>query len=109
VAYPLNAWDDAPRQLTVEGHTIRLEGFHSQDGHVLHVSGPDHQRITVVVIPPDAMATAAHEAMTAASRRDNVDRPGDLLFAAGALPDMPLPRLQLVRDKPNGGQAYERG
>jgi Family of unknown function (DUF5994) len=104
VAYPLDAWDDAPRQLTVEGHTIRLEGFHSQDQHVLHVSGPDRQRITVVVIPPDAMATAAHEAMTTASRRDNIDRPGDLLFAAGALPDIPLPRLKLVHDKP-----YERG
>jgi hypothetical protein len=113
VAYPLNAWDDAPRQITVDGHSIRLEGFRSQDNHVLHVSGPDRQRITVLVIPPDAMATAAREAMATASRRDNVDRPGDLLFAAGALPDMPLPRLQLVRDKAqwgtDGGRVYERG
>jgi hypothetical protein len=103
VAYPLNAWDDAPRQLTIEGHTIRLEGFRSQDEHVLHVSGPDRQRITVLVIPPEATATAAHDAMTTASRRDNIDRPGDLLFAAGALSDIPLPRLQLVRDDRAGG------
>jgi len=109
VTYPLNAWGDAPRVLTVEGHAIRLEGFRSQDDHVLHISGPDGQRITVLVIPPDAMATAAHEAMMTASRRDNIDRPGDLLFAAGALPDMPLPRLQLVRDKADDGRVYERG
>ena len=98
VAYSLNAWDDAPRQVTVEGHTIRLEGFRSQDDHVLHVSGPDRQRITVLVIPPEAVASAAHDAMMTASGRDNIDRPGDLLFAVGALADLPHPRLHLVQD-----------
>jgi hypothetical protein len=109
VAYSINAWDDAPRQITVEGHSVRLEGFRSQDEHILHISGPDRQRITVLVIPPEAGATAAHEAMTTASRRDNIDRPGDLLFAVGALPDLPLPRLQLVRHDDGGGRVYERG
>jgi hypothetical protein len=98
VAYPLDAWDDAPRQLTVEGHAIRLEGFRSQDNHILHLSGPDRQRITLLVIPPDAIATAAHQAMATATKRDNIDRPGDLLFEAGALPDLPLPHLHLVPD-----------
>jgi len=116
VAYSLTTWDDAPRQITVEGHTIRLEGFRSQDDHVLHLSGPDRQRITVLVIPPETSATAGHEAMTTASRRDNIDRPSDLLFAVGVLPDLPLPlpRLRLVSDDKgqrgtDGGRVYERG
>lgn len=98
VAFPLTAWDIAPRQITVDGATVRLEGFQHQDEYVVHVSGSDRRRISLLVIPHDASTSAAHEAMMAASGRDNADQPVDLLTAAGAVTGETQPRLRLVRD-----------
>jgi hypothetical protein len=94
---------------------VRLEGFHHQDGYILHVSDPDRRRLSLLVIPPDATAAAAHDAMTAASGRNNVDQPADLLAAAGAVSGAAQPRLRLVHDSDqdrwatDGGQVRERG
>lgn len=115
IAFALNAWDTAPRRILAAGHLIRLEGFRSQDANVVHVSGPDRTRISLVVIPPDTTATAAHDAMLAASRRDNTDRPADILAAAGVLPRnrIPQPRPDYDDDDEarwgtDGGRVYER-
>lgn len=115
VAFPLAAWILTPRQTTVDGQAIRLEGFHHQDEHILHVSGPDRRRISLLVIPLDATATAAHDAMMAASGRDNVDQPADILAATGAVSGPAPPRLRLLRDEDqdrwatDGGLVRERG
>ena len=113
-AFSLDAWDTAPRRIVVAGQLIRLEGFRSQDEHTVHVSGPDRTRISLLVIPPDASPTAAHQAMTTASRRDNTDRPADILAAAGLSPRSPIPQPRPVRDDDtarwatDGGRVYER-
>ena len=75
---------------------VRLEGFRHQDEYIVHVSGPDRRRITLLVIPPAATTIAAHDAMAAASGRDNVDQPADLLVAAGVVVGVRQPRLRLV-------------
>src|ERR1700759_3625480 len=49
VAFALEAWDTAPRQITVDGAVVRLEGFHSQDQYVVHLSGSDGQRTGLLV------------------------------------------------------------
>jgi hypothetical protein len=98
VAFPLGAWRTAPRTIVVDARAIALEGFNSQDQHVLHVSGPDRQRISVLVIPPDTLTVAAHGAMMMASRRDNADRPITILAEMGVVPDESHGRLWLVRD-----------
>jgi hypothetical protein len=115
ITFPLDAWDIPPRQITVDGGMVRLEGFHHQDEHVVHVSGPDRRRISLLMIPPDATATAAHDAMMAASGRENVDQPADLLTATGAVSGGTQPRLRLIRDADqdrwatDGGPVRERG
>ena len=115
VAFPGVAWDISPLQITVDGGTVRLEGFQHQDEYVVHVSGPDRRRISLLVIPRDATTSAAHEAMTAASGRNNADRPADLLAASGAVSGETEPRLRLVRDHnqhrwaTGGGPPGERG
>jgi hypothetical protein len=101
VAFSLDAWDAQPRHTTVDGRTVRLEGFHSQDRHVVHVSGSDGARISLLVVPPEAGTTAAHDAMTTASRRGNTDHPVRILAAEGIVPDTTAldttaPRLRLV-------------
>jgi hypothetical protein len=60
VAFPFVAWDIPPRQSAVDGGMVRLEGFRHQDEYVVHVSGPDRRRISLLVIPPDATVSAAH-------------------------------------------------
>lgn len=115
IAFPLKAWDISPRQITVDGAAVRLEGFQHQDEYVVHVSGPDRQRISLLVIPQDATTSVAHEAMTTATGRDNVDRPVNLLAAAGAVSGEIQPRLRLVHDDnqdrrtTRGGLPRERG
>lgn len=114
VAFRITAWDLAPRQTTVDGHAIRLAGFHSQDEFVVHICGPDRQRVSLLVIPPEATVNAAHEAMMTAARRGNKDQPFEILVASGALPDGAVPRPRLVRDDDqtrwanDGGQVDER-
>ena len=115
VAFPIDAWIAPPRLITVDGRTIRLEGFHHQDEYIVHVSGPDRRRISLLVIPQDATAIAAHEAMTTASGRDNVNQPVDILAAAASGRPATRPRLRLLRDDDqdhwatDGGLVRERG
>lgn len=86
VAYAMDVWNAIPRHIELDGRTVRLEGFRSQDANIVHVCGPDRQRSTLLVIPPDATGTAGHDAMMLASRPSNTDRPDEILTANGVLP-----------------------
>lgn len=114
VAFPATAWHNPPWQITVDGQPIRLEAFRHQDECVVHVSGPDRRRLTLLVVPQDTTAIAAHNAMMAAAGRDNIDQPTDILTAAGATTDSATPRLRLLRDNrdrwaADGGLTREHG
>jgi hypothetical protein len=100
VAFALEAWDHPPRQITVDGNTLRLEGFRSQDQYVVHLSGSDGKRLSLLVVPPEADMGDAHDAMIMAARRGNTDRPVELLAVGGIVPDAAVPRLRLVSDDP---------
>lgn len=79
VAYALDAWNSPPRRVDVDGHRVRLDGFHSQDRDIVHLTGTNGQRVSLLVIPPDATETAAHDAMMTAAHRDNADSPTAIL------------------------------
>jgi hypothetical protein len=98
VAFALEFWDTPPRQITVDGSVVRLEGFHSQDTHVVYLSGSDGQRLSVLVIPPEADISDAHDAMIMAARRGNTDRPVELLAAGCIGPDATIHQLHPVSD-----------
>ncbi|HET6705046.1 DUF5994 family protein [Amycolatopsis sp.] len=85
VAYTVSEWDSAPRRLEIDGQVIRLDGLLDRDGHILSVTGPEPNHLTLLVIPPQAADTAGHRALMTASRRGNTDRPADILAASGAL------------------------
>lgn len=82
VAYTLSAWDKAPRRLEVNGFRVRLEGFSYQDRNVIQVTGSNHGRIRLLVIPPEMSDTAARDALMTAGHRGNADRPEEILAAA---------------------------
>lgn len=109
VAYAVEAWDAPPRQLIVDGKTLWLEGFRSQDQYVLHLTGSDGQRLSLLVIPPEVATDRAHDALIVASRRGNGDRPIEILAAGGLVPDSTIVRLRLASDEPPSDEDTEGG
>lgn len=91
VAYALSVWDAAPRKVDVDGFRVRLEGFTYQDRNIIHVTGSNRGRISLLVVPPEMTDPAGHDAMVAAGRRDNADRPEEILAAAA----LPTPRAAI--------------
>ncbi|HEX6354860.1 DUF5994 family protein [Actinophytocola sp.] len=79
VAYALSAWDATPRRLEVDGYRVRAEGFTYQDRNIIHVTGSNRGRISLLVIPPEMNETAGHDALMTAAHRGNADRPEDIL------------------------------
>jgi hypothetical protein len=114
VAYAMTAWGAAPRRIEVDGHMVRLEGFRSQDEHVVHVIGADRQRLSLLVVPPEATDEAGHNAMMAAAGRDNAERPSKILAVSGVLHAEPIPAPRRALDagadhwEVDGGRVDER-
>lgn len=88
VAYALSTWDKAPGRVQVNGFGARLEGFSYQDKNIVHVTGSNHVRISLLVVPPEMADPAAHDAMMTAGHRGNADRPEEILVGAA----VPAPR-----------------
>lgn len=103
VSYHLTAWDQAPRRVLVDGHLVRLGGFHSQNPHTMDVIGSAGTRVTLLVVPPGTDQAMAHRALMTAGRRGNVDSIDELLLpttaalgrAVGDLPDLAVQRWEV--------------
>lgn len=85
VAYSMSGWNESPRRIEVDGHVVRLEGFRSQDEHIVYVSGPDRTRVGLLVVPPETADDDAHQALMSAAHRENSDLPADLLAGGDAV------------------------
>jgi len=79
VAYALSTWDATPPRFEADGHRVRLAGFTYQDPNVIHVTGSNRGRVSLLVVPPELADAAGHDALMTAARRDNADRPRDIL------------------------------
>jgi Family of unknown function (DUF5994) len=79
VTYNLTMWEPATRRLTIEGRIVRLEGFRRQHPDTVTVAGQGRQRLTLLVVPPETTPASAHDALMAASQRDNADSADTLL------------------------------
>src|SRR6266545_1070437 len=49
VSYNLSTWNAAPRRLNVDGHQVRLGGFHAQHPHTIDVIASNGTRLTLLV------------------------------------------------------------
>jgi hypothetical protein len=87
VAFALGAWDAAPRRAEIDGQSVRLEGLGSQDASIVHVTGTNRQRISLLLVPPEATDRAGHDAMMVAARPGNADRTATILSMSGARSD----------------------
>ncbi|QYN38275.1 hypothetical protein K1T35_14210 [Pseudonocardia sp. DSM 110487] len=83
VSYNLDAWDPAPRKITIGGRIIRLAGYRSQHPATIDVLSAGH-RVTLLVVPPEATPEAAHGTLMAAGHRGNADGIDALLLTGSA-------------------------
>jgi hypothetical protein len=84
VSYNLTTWNAAHRRVNVDGHQVRLGGFHAQDPHTIDVIASNGTRLTLLVLPPATHPTTAHPIMMIAARRNNFDSIDDLLAPIAA-------------------------
>ena len=103
VALNLDAWDSAPRRVAVDGRRVRVGWFHHMDAHTIGVTRASQNRVTLLVVPPQATTAAAAIAMAMAADATNSARPAAILAAAG-LGEDPTP-CPPSHSHSNGGQA----
>lgn len=84
VSYNLTTWDTAPRRLPMDGHQVRLGGFHAQHPNTIDVIPSNGTRLTLLVLPPATHPTTAHPIMMIAARRNNIDSIDELLTPLAA-------------------------
>ncbi|MGW7538276.1 DUF5994 family protein [Amycolatopsis sp. NPDC054798] len=111
VAFPLSAWAATSRRMIFQGRMVRLEGFRSQNPHLVHATGGNMRRVTLLVVPPQTAAAAAGRALAAAADQNNEARPETILDESAVLPRrwLPAPREgELARWESEGGGAGRR-
>jgi len=101
VSYNLTAWGPTERTIEVDGLVVRLAGYRSQHPDTVDVIGP-RQQLTLLVVPPESSAQAAHRALMAAGRLGNTDPVEDLLR-----PDPLQPPVVRGGDEPEDEQRWE--
>jgi hypothetical protein len=84
VSYNLTTWNAAHRRLNVDGHQVRLGGFHAQHPNTIDVIPSNGTRLTLLVLPPATNPTTAHPIMMIAARRNNIDSIDELLTLLAA-------------------------
>ncbi len=67
VSYQLDTWGHAERRLTVDGTTVRMEGFRTTRPDAVTVIGPNLTRSRLLVVPPDTPDDIARAVLRAAS------------------------------------------
>jgi Family of unknown function (DUF5994) len=82
VALNLDAWDQAPRRVAVDGRRVRVGWFRHMDPHMIGVTRAFQDRLGLLVVPPEATGEAAGIAMAMAADVANNARPADILAAA---------------------------
>src|SRR5690349_6885514 len=78
VGYHLTEWPPTVRKISCGGSVVRLAGYRTQHADTMDVLGA-RQRVTLLVVPPEESAPAAHAALMAAGHRGNTDHVEALL------------------------------
>jgi Family of unknown function (DUF5994) len=87
VSYHLGEWGPTAHKIKVDGSVVRLDGFRTQHVNTVDVLAA-RQRVTLLVVPPEMSAQAAHTALTTAGHRGNTSDIESLLPS-----EPPIPRI----------------
>jgi hypothetical protein len=72
VNHRLGEWGHNPSKISCGGGVVRLERHRNQHANTVGVLAPG-QRLTLLVVAPEASAPTAHAVLMAAGRRGNTD------------------------------------
>jgi Family of unknown function (DUF5994) len=89
VALNLDAWDSAPRRVTVDGRRVHVGWFRAMNPSTIGVTRAFQDRFVLLVVPPAATTSAAAMAMATAADATNSARPADILAASGIAAEDP--------------------
>jgi hypothetical protein len=67
VMYNLGEWATAPAKTKLGERVVRLDGYRRQPINTLEVLGVNHDRIVLLVVPPNTKSDRAHATMMAAA------------------------------------------
>ena len=67
VMYNLGEWATAPAKAMLGERVVRLDGYRRQPINTLEVLGVNHDRIVLLVVPPNTKSDRAHATMMAAA------------------------------------------
>ena len=81
VTYNLDDWGPTPRRINVDGLRVRVAGYRSQHRDTIDIYSR-RQRLTLVVVAPEATVSVAHTVLSAAGDRANIDSVEALLLAS---------------------------
>lgn len=107
VSLALEAWDDIPPAVTVDGRTVRVGRFRGAD-HSLGVTVEHRDQFTLLVVPPRTDGAVAAMAMTMAVQTASYATAEEVLAASGTgrrlvlVPALPVVRGDQERDRETG-------
>jgi hypothetical protein len=78
VSYHLTDWPPTVRKISCGGSVVQLAGYRMQHADTVDVLGA-RQRVTLLVVPPEASAPTAQAALMTAGHRGNTDHVEALL------------------------------
>jgi hypothetical protein len=79
VIYNLTEWAPAPKKLWIDRRVVRLAGYFRQPVNTVELLGASGKQVVLLVIPPETEPDRAHEALVAASKRDDATTTEGLL------------------------------
>ena len=80
ISYHLGAWESTAHKIDIDGWAVRLAGYRTQHHDTVDVIGTQG-RLTLLVVPPEADAGLARDALAAAGEQDNTEGIDALLHA----------------------------
>ncbi|MFD3591017.1 DUF5994 family protein [Streptomyces sp. NPDC058683] len=86
VGVDASAWNGLPTRLVIDNQVVHLDSDPVGDDTVLITRG-DNDHFALLVVPPDATADAAREAMARAVRADNITQAAQILIATTPEPE----------------------
>ena len=79
VMYNLGEWAAAPRKVSIDGRTVRLDGYHRQPPNTLGVADGYGNKIVLLVVPAHTEPDRAHTIVMAAAAADDATNVDTLL------------------------------
>jgi hypothetical protein len=83
VALNLTAWESAPPRTASGDRIVPVGWFHALDVDTIALTTTRHDRITLLVVPPEVTARSAAAALALAALEENSAPPSAILAASG--------------------------